>query len=194
RSCLIQPRPTAISIEVRDFKVATLIFPALIHFPAELFVFFQLLVIEKRANLYPRCLSDGIEFRLGFIAQLSKFPARSLDDFAHLFPLSQIQTQIIVKLVDVALRAFRTRSGGIGGTGHASRIEICDHYPGGDTDEEYAEHQKLCFQGTDNHCCSSGAIICCITTSLAGTPVSLSAKLSATLCSASRNDSTTPLC
>src|SRR2546426_4493211 len=170
---LIQPGSTAISIEVVLLEVPARAFPALIHFLAEVFVFFQLLFIEKRANLYARCLPYGIEFGLGLLAQFSEFPACFIGDFAHLIPLSQIQAQIVVKLVDVALRAFRARSGGIGGTGHASRIEICDHYTGGDPDEKHAEHQNLCFQGTDNHCCSSGAIICCSTTSLAGTPVSL---------------------
>src|SRR5204863_8448072 len=106
--------------------VCILVLSSLIHFAPKFFVFLLPFIVEKRPNLCSRCLADRIDFWLVFCAQLSGLPAAVLADFAHLFPLRQIQAQVVIELVDIALCALDARTRGVGGTGHTSGVEIGD--------------------------------------------------------------------
>ena len=97
-----------------------MVLPALVCFSAELVVLFALFIIQEGADLCAGFLLNCLKSWLGFLAQLSKLAARLFADLVHFFTLSRIQAQIVIELIDVALRALRTvlRVRGITRTSH----------------------------------------------------------------------------
>src|SRR5262245_29338565 len=113
-----------------------------VHLAAEIVVFRPLIITENGANLGARFFLDGFESRPGFFAKLLKLPTGFFANLMHLFALGLVEAQIVVELVDIALRALSAvRTGGVGGVCYTSGIKVGNQDTGCDTDEEDCEDE-----------------------------------------------------